>query len=306
MKHFRTLFLPLLLCVLILLLGFFAPTVFDRLSPDFKNEVQTVSIAGTESPLYIADSTEIKLPPWDAQIFSDNWMPASTVYWNISSENLDFFNTFVADCFEPFLTDGDTIPADTDFFSKTRCCDSFFFLQDLEVTTSQSRTCRVDLVLCIDQAIPLYVHVRYTEDEVSPISDADSFESELMEALDYWFLSSDLYNVYDYDMAVNDSEYINLRTESASAFTRFLFLFHPTSPYIYSASSLETQTIQNLLWSLSDFSVLEYEDESLLVLADSANWLYCVLYDSVSNRVTGYGTDSEALFFLTDTETAVP
>lgn len=303
---FRTLFLPLLLCILILLLGFFAPTVFDLLSPDFKNKVQTVSIAGMESPLYIADSTEIKLPPWDS-LDPSGIMPASAYYRNVSADDTAAFNAFAADYLKPFLTNGDTIPTNTDFFSEAQTCNGYFlFLQDLEVTTVQSRTCRIDLVLCVDQTVPLYVHVRYTEEETSPISNADHLESELLSILDSWFISDDLYSAYDYDTAVNDSEYVNIQTEAASAFTRFLFFFHPTSPYIYSASGLKTQTVRNLIWNLSDFSVLEYEDESLLVLADSANRLYCVFYDSVSDRVTGYGIDSEALFFLTDAETVMP
>ena len=56
-------FLPLFLCAAILTLGYFSPTLFSRVMPNFKNKESAAQITGAESPLYLEDPSSLVLPP---------------------------------------------------------------------------------------------------------------------------------------------------------------------------------------------------------------------------------------------------
>ena len=62
---FLSVFLPLFLCAAILTLGYFSPTLFSRVMPNFKNKESAAQITGAESPLYLEDPSSLVLPPWN-------------------------------------------------------------------------------------------------------------------------------------------------------------------------------------------------------------------------------------------------
>ena len=66
MKFLRTVLLPLLLCGIILTVGFCSPTLFSAVVSDHKGRTERVAIAGQENPLYLENTAEVSLPPWDA------------------------------------------------------------------------------------------------------------------------------------------------------------------------------------------------------------------------------------------------
>ena len=76
MKFLRTVLLPLLLCGIILTVGFCSPTLFSAVVSDHKGRTERVAIAGQENPLYLENAAEVSLPPWDA-IGDDRGVPLS-------------------------------------------------------------------------------------------------------------------------------------------------------------------------------------------------------------------------------------
>ncbi len=81
MKFLRTVLLPLLLCGIILTVGFCSPTLFSAVVSDHKGQTERVAIAGQENPLYLENTAEVSLPPWDA-IGDDRgaWHSADLLY----------------------------------------------------------------------------------------------------------------------------------------------------------------------------------------------------------------------------------
>lgn len=74
---FLSVFLPLFLCAAILTLGYFSPTLFSRVMPNFKNKESAAQITGAESPLYLEDPSSLILPPWNDIDDSKSQMYAS-------------------------------------------------------------------------------------------------------------------------------------------------------------------------------------------------------------------------------------
>lgn len=82
---FLSVFLPLFLCAAILTLGYFSPTLFSRVMPNFKNKESAAQITGAESPLYLEDPSSLVLPPWNeiddskSQVYAsdDNSVPGT-------------------------------------------------------------------------------------------------------------------------------------------------------------------------------------------------------------------------------------
>ena len=89
MKFLRTVLLPLLLCGIILTVGFCSPTLFSAVVSDHKGRTERVAIAGQENPLYLENAAEVSLPPWDA-IGDDRGVPLSA-YSASTAEDVNSF-----------------------------------------------------------------------------------------------------------------------------------------------------------------------------------------------------------------------
>lgn len=94
---FLSVFLPLFLCAAILTLGYFSPTLFSRVMPNFKNKESAAQITGAESPLYLEDPSSLVLPPWNDIDDSKSQMYASdnqSVPYSIKMRITDDLQTY--------------------------------------------------------------------------------------------------------------------------------------------------------------------------------------------------------------------
>lgn len=308
MKIIRTFLIPLLLCGAILAVGLFSPYLFNTVSPDYRDEAQSVSIAGAESPLYIENEVDVSLPPWDVigDAAGTLLMDTLTEGENVTAEGVNLMNTYIANLVEAF----GPRPADgEDFCSKMRVADQqLLFLRDYRYTPPGSGQYTLDLVLT-SSAFPLYAHVRTADASPSPVSDTEAFEKDfilvrelflppLMDELGYEATDDSAQTVYIKDTlsAVTDQasemypdSYVPALTDALGSMT--LFFSDPLAGTTESSSILYEW--QNILLGTQDFYTMTYENETVIVLTDYNNRPYTLFFDGTENKCTGFGFDAE-------------
>ena len=195
---FLSVFLPLFLCAAILTLGYFSPTLFSRVMPNFKNKESAAQITGAESPLYLEDPSSLILPPWNdiddskSQMYaSDNQSVPYSIKMRITDDlqtyaestgdsrfytynnqlqdpyvYIDMSDLYVRSIIEPFLK-GCTINDNMQFSGYMHTYDpndnfstlpKYIYAQNVTVNTKEGRDFLVDFVFTPISGIPLYVH----------------------------------------------------------------------------------------------------------------------------------------------------
>ena len=185
MKFLRTVLLPLLLCGIILTVGFCSPTLFSAVVSDHKGRTERVAIAGQENPLYLENTAEVSLPPWDA-IGDDRGVPLSAY----SASTAEDVNSFILALLELF---GVPPAAQEDFAAEMRVHNGqLISLRDYRYNSGDLYA--LDLVLHYDTLLPIYMHTRCLPYDTQPAADTETLLEDFRSAADLW--NSYTYEVY--------------------------------------------------------------------------------------------------------------
>ena len=307
MKFLRTVLLPLLLCGIILTVGFCSPTLFSAVVSDHKGQTERVAIAGQENPLYLENTAEVSLPPWDA-IGDDRGVPLSAY----SASTAEDVNSFILALLKLF---GVPPAAQEDFAAEMRVHNGqLISLRDYRYNSGDLYA--LDLVLHYDTLLPIYMHTRCLAYDTQPADDAEALLDDFRSAADLW-------NSYTYDVALSyDADAIVQLSAIAAAvqddaqamfpdsgipgFVRFFnhiclemaaFSGQPaSSDYVW-----YMQMWRNLLNSMQDSYTLTYDEETVVVITDYSNRPYTVYYDGSRGRITGFGLDASFVSYSADT-----
>lgn len=299
MKLFRTAFVPLLLCGIILALGFFSPALFSALTPDHKDQTERVAIAGKENPLYLEGDTEIALPPWD--VIGGQGVPLR----EYSDEVRPELNSHISALLGLF----DCAPDQTeDFADAMYVCDGrLLYLRGYPFSSTDRYT--LDLVLEYDSMFPIYLHVRSSAQDTAPAEFPASLLSCFREAANIW--TGSFIRHYTADTAyTQDTLYEEIAQNAAKdaymqedeevlAFVNFFNAVALQFDGLTAAAPEEAEIVFDsaILWNalladMQDCYTLTYENETVIVLTDYSNIPCTLYYDAAQNRVTGFGIDA--------------
>lgn len=220
---FLSAFLPLFLCAAILTLGYFSPTLFSRVMPNFKNKESAAQITGAESPLYLEDPSSLILPPWNdiddskSQMYaSDNQSVPYSIKMRITDDlqtyaestgdsrfytynnqlqdpyvYIDMSDLYVRSIIEPFLK-GCTINDNMQFSGYMHTYDpndnfstlpKYIYAQNVTVNTKEGRDFLVDFVFTPISGIPLYVHATEIDAATAAFPEDSEFFNLVVTAL---------------------------------------------------------------------------------------------------------------------------
>lgn len=292
MKILRTAVLPVLLCVMILGLGFSAPGLFDRLVSDQKERVETVPIAGKESPLYVESNVDTHLPPWDVITGDGDALPDYDGQLGMEATDLNQYIFLLVEQIG-------LLPSHYEnFYAQMYVYDNrLVYLQDYTLDCGDLYT--LDVVLTLDTFAPLYLHARSEAYDTEPVISSETLLSNFSNAVALWLdfsLETDiLQEEFPHEV------YVQANEMDDNGQTRiFLDFFNAPLHQIqqgidsifYSQLVEEAFTWQNTLSAMLDAYTLTYEDETVLVLTNEANRACTIYFDGARNRVTGFGFDA--------------
>ena len=310
MKFLRTVLLPLLLCGIILTVGFCSPTLFSAVVSDHKGQTERVAIAGQENPLCLENTAEVSLPPWDA-IGDDRGVPLSAY----SASTAEDVNSFILALLELF---GAPPAAQEDFAAEMRVHNGqLISLRDYRYNSGDLYA--LDLVLHYDTLLPIYMHTRCLAYDTQPADDAEALLDDFRSAADLW--SSYTYDVYallpsdDADAIAQLYETARVVQDDAQAmfpdsgipgfvrfFNRIGMEFAALSGQPASSDYVWYMWMwHDLLNSVQDSYALTYDDETVVVLTDYGNRPYTLYYDGSRDRITGFGLDASLVSYSADT-----
>ncbi len=302
MKILHTAVFPLLLCALILALGFGAPALFNRLVPDQKGQVETVAIAGKESPLYLETDTDIALPPWD--VISGEGVPLSSYTNDVDLDSADL-NTYIAMLVEQLGLAQDRYE---DYCAKLYVYnDQLLYLRDYELDCGDRYT--LDVVLLMNTFAPLYLHVRNTTYDTAPVDSPDTLLSDFSNAAALWIELSQTSDAIEQQLLLEmDAQAAEMDAEDRARIFVDFFSMPLRQISALNADSLfyyrfveEAYTWQNTLYAMLDTYTLTYEDETVIVLTNNFNRACTIYFDGAHNRVTGFGFDAATLGYSEQT-----
>lgn len=310
MKFLRTVLLPLLLCGIILTVGFCSPTLFSAVVSDHKGQTERVAIAGQENPLYLENTAEVSLPPWDA-IGDDRGVPLSAY----SASTAEDVNSLILALLELF---GVPPAAQEDFAAEMRVHNGqLISLRDYRYNSGDLYA--LDLVLHYDTLLPIYMHTRCLAYDTQPADDAEALLDDFRSAADLW-------NSYTYDVYAllpsDDADAIAQLYETARVVQDDAQAMFPDSGIpgfvqFFNRIGMEFAVISgqpansdyvwymwmwhDLLNSIQDSYALTYDDETVVVLTDYGNRPYTLYYDGSRDRITGFGLDASLVSYSADT-----
>lgn len=229
---FLSVFLPLFLCAAILTLGYFSPTLFSRVMPNFKNKESAAQITGAESPLYLEDPSSLVLPPWNdiddskSQVYAsdDNSVPGTlqdriiqelyifaeeygddSLYeiadnLTLSQCYIEVSDAYVRSIIQPFLK-GCRILPNMKFSGLMHTYDpnseypeipKYVYARNVTVKTVEGRDFIVDFAFTPQSGIPLYVHATEIDKETASLPDNEAFMDIAGASLTMYFYCSDM------------------------------------------------------------------------------------------------------------------
>lgn len=220
---FLSVFLPLFLCAAILTLGYFSPTLFSRVMPNFKNKESAAQITGAESPLYLEDPSSLVLPPWNeidtskSSIYAnngnatpntmrnfilqelsvygernmDNWLYQLSNELSDQKTYIEVSDAYVRSIIQPFLK-GCRILPNMKFSGLMHTYDpnseypeipKYVYARNVTVKTVEGRDFIVDFVFTPQYGLPLYVHATEVDASTRAMPDNDAFTAAASTAL---------------------------------------------------------------------------------------------------------------------------
>ena len=315
MKFLRTVLLPLLLCGIILTVGFCSPTLFSAVVSDHKGRTERVAIAGQENPLYLENTAEVSLPPWDA-IGDDRGVPLSAY----SASTAEDVNSFILALLKLFGAPPD---AQEDFAAEMRVHNGqLISLRDYRYNSGDLYA--LDLVLHYDTLLPIYMHTRCLAYDTQPAADTEALLDDFRSAADLW--NSYTYEVYallpsddadtivqlDEAAAVVQDDALSLFPDrSVSSFVQFFNRIGMEIDALSGQSGRSDYAWYTWMWhdllnSVQDSYALTYDDETVVVLTDYGNRPYTLYYDGSRDRITGFGLDASFVDYSADAYATPP
>ena len=300
MKLIRTVFLPLLLCSAILFTGYCSPMLFDRITPNLQNKVRTISISGTDSPIYLENAAEVVLPPWDKIIVyqAEPLVDTFTLTFDEQVTLGDYIAADIAALFPNMLLDSQFQFMDmTGSIQLHQEYPSYFlFLQDYSCSFSAENSAaktkyQLDFVLDGRNMLPLYLHLRTAE--TAPVIDENSLRSDMEQLInklkyDFW---QELGDPVEILLPLSESDENTYKASLADAMLALL-----------SHDDYSFSLWFSILLNCREIYTLPYENETLLVMTNDQNLTCCLFFDGVTNRVTGYSIDPSLVPFDTVSE----
>lgn len=287
MKLFRGVFLPLFLCAAILSIGFFAPQLFLRRTPDFKDDPQTVSIAGTKNPMYVAADTELILSPWD-QYDANNALAARNY---MDGEQLERLSFHLYDYLPLFLPEGAALPDDSDdLMSFVRTNDgSLFFMEDYRLAgkSGDYLLSFAALYECNYFCTFLSIDVVPADGDTQAMRHPEALETNFHIAVEFW---QSAYPRTDIAAMLAKANY---EDSTVTEFIRFWALLDSLPP----AGAFSPWS--RVLEICQDVYAFNYEDRSYITLTNETNYTATMIYDKKAGVFVGFSLDP-ALLYLTD------
>lgn len=289
MKILRTVILPLLLCGVILFAGYCTPMLFNYFTPDLTNEVRSFPVSDMDNPMYLENTAEIVLPPWD-QIIEYQAKPLTEVFPMTLDEQTscsEYIRITIATLFPEAEA-----KAEPEFIDDLQIYnEAHIFLRDYSYTPYEGAdACKLDLVLYSVDLLPLYCHL--SAQKTAPAADEAALRDD-MEQL----LNELKFGVFE---EARDPAEILCRIADSSD-DSFMPLLARTLLRLICESGCEELWLSILLGA-NDVYTLTYQDETLLVLTDDQNRTCCLFYDGLSNRITGYSIDPKLTGIFEETE----
>lgn len=294
MRKFKCVVLPILLCAALLLGGFYAPELYSRFSNDHIGEVSTVSLAGAQSPMYIADGVSFELAPWDridrtqarsyADILAEN--PESEI---VSDE--DRLNQTIEGFVLALNVDAATLNT-PNYTAELRCLSYYddalsisemlFFLEDFRFTSVYGRQYSLDLVFGF---IGVYYIRLVPTDGTQPCNGTVAIQA--------------LYNAFpaaftSFENGLESSESLYFPTILSESLYQFFISSYFGGSYFDTNRAFLYQMIYS--WSYEDAYTVTYEDLTLLVWPDMQNNPYVLFLDGKNNDVRGFSVVPESLY----------
>jgi len=285
MKYFRTTFLPLLLCGAILLSGYLSPLLFDLLTPNPKNTVESIPIASEDNPMYLESADEVILPPWDQIDIEESGNLFETYNTIADDAQIALRERMRADIesFFPGIATTDTSRYD-DMTEVMRIYeDHLLFLKDYPCSvrlngSAEKTSYKLDYVMEGWNSFPISLHLK--GEETAPVSD----DSELRNSMDQLIgvLKQGVRSSFDVDpIHTLDIMYVGKYTEPLTDAFKALLSHDEVSRSVWLSILLNCQSVYTLT----------HNNETLLVMVDTENLISCLFFDAHTNRITGYSLD---------------
>lgn len=292
MKSYRTVILPLLLCFVILLSGYFSPVLFDRLIPDPRNQVEPITVEAADNPMYLERIDTVILPPWD-DIAIDQAEPLLATFTVTDSEKAALSRQIETDMqvLFPVTSTDDTLQYHDMTEALQIYGNNLLFLQDhscsfrLDASTEEAPY-TLDYALDVWNTYPVYLHLQ--GEKTAPLADGSTLRDHLEQVITE--LKRD-YRKKDFD-PVDSLKEMDV-DKSAKPLTEALVR-------LLSHDSTDKKVWMSILLNCRDIYTLTYENETLVVMVDKENLISCLFFDALTNRVTGYGIDPQLISLSMD------
>ena len=296
MKKFRTIFLPLFLCSVILLSGYLSPVLFDKLTPDPRNIAEPISISTVGNPMHLESAVEVILPPWDD--ISTNQAEHLLEAFAISEDEQAALSEQIEADIEALFPDITNIGVlqDHDWTDVLLFRENYYFLvlQDHSCTfrldgSVDDAPYMVDYVLDSFNTFPIYLHLQ--GEKTLPVADESKLRDNLEQLIsklrrDFWQDPIDSLN----------SMYMGKYVSPLTGVFMELFLHDDFSKTVW----------LSILLHCEDIYTLTYKNETLLVMVDEENLISYLFFDALTNRVTGYSIDPRLVSLSMDSTRISP
>lgn len=286
MKLFRGVLLPLFLCAAILSIGFFAPQLFLRRTPDFKDAPQAVSIAGAKNPMYVAADTELILSPWE-QYDVVSALPARRY---MDDEQFEYFSLYLQEYLPLFLPEGVALPDDFDEFMPFVRTNNggLFFMEDYRISGKGGDYLLSFAVLYHYGCTLLYFDAAPADGDTQAMRYPEALETNFNIAFEFW------QSAYPRTETAETLAKANYENSTVTEFIRFWALLD-SLPTIYTFTPWS-----HALEIYQDVYTFNYKGRSYITLTNADNYAATMIYDKKAGGFVGFSLDPALLYCLTD------
>ena len=283
MKRVRGVLLPLLLCGLILAAGVCAPALFGAAAPDYKDAPETVSLAGTSGPLYVAPDADIVFAPWD--ILNRNRAKPATRSVLLYEGLFDDYARRAEQTLALLPADFACTADGTELFENMILDEQIMtlYLEDYPAE-SKSGPIFIKMAIALDSmgGIPLYFSFT-AENGTEPHPYPLELETNFNIAAELWTTS---YPRTDIAAMLAEANYADSTVIAFINFFTMLDELPVTEDGFTCASPWNV-----LLNDRKSVYAFNYRNQSCILIADSQNRMGTLFFDQKTRSVTGFSLD---------------
>lgn len=268
--------LPLFLCAAVLAAGAALPQLLLRHTPDYKNTPETIAIAGTGNPMYVAPDADLVFAPWD-QLDRGSPFPATDYLYE---ENIEKFAERIEQTLALLPPDYACTPDGTDIFKHMVTIDgTIFFLEDYALE-SKGAPIRIKMALSLDN-IPLYLSFTAEGNQPEAHRYPSALETNFGIAAELWTASYPRADI----AALAEANY---GQSTVITFIRFFCALDALPAF-------ETVTCASpwlaVLEDRKTIRAFTYREQTCVTAADSQNRVAALFFDQKSRCITGFSVD---------------